>query len=101
MLSSHPKQAPMTATRAEEIAARGLAFLADDMARLTRFLSVTGLSPQTLRNHAADRGVLAAVLQHLADDESLLLVFAAGTGLSPTEITPALAILAGPHRDDT
>jgi uncharacterized protein DUF3572 len=101
MLPSHLKHQPMTATRAEEIAARALAFLADDMARLTRFLSVTGLSPQVLRRDATSHGMLAAVLQYLADDESLLLVFASGAGLSPAEIGPALDFLqANPQPGD-
>ena len=101
MLPSHLKREPMTTTRAEEIAAQALAFLAEDVARLTGFLSTTGLSPQVLRRDAASHGMLAAVLQHLADDESLLLVFASGTGLSPAEIAPALDLLqANPHPGD-
>ena len=98
MLPDHRKPSPMTAARAEEIGARALAFLAEDVARLTRFLSATGLSPQELRRDAASPKVLSAVLEHLSNDESLLLVFASTAGLSPAEIGPAQEFLEAASR---
>ena len=97
MLPNHHKRPPMTVGQAEEIAAMALAFLAEDVARLTQFLSVTGLSPDTLRRDASSQRTLAAVLEYLADDESLLLVFASAAALSPTEIAPARDILESTH----
>ena len=81
---------------AESIAAQGLAFLAADPARLGRFLSLTGLTPQQVRARAGTPELLAAVLEHLQSDESLLLVFAAGASVVPETIAPALAVL---HRE--
>jgi len=92
MLQNHQKQ-PMTVQRAEAIAATALAFVAQDVGRLTQFLSATGLSPQALRRDASSHRVLAAVLEHLAGDESLLLVFASGAQVSPAEIAPARDVL--------
>ena len=78
---------------AESMAAQGLAFLAEDPARLSRFLAVTGLTPDQIREQVNAPQFLAAVLEHLAGDESLLLVFAANAMIAPEMITPALALL--------
>jgi Protein of unknown function (DUF3572) len=83
----------MDAESAETIALSALAFLADDLPRLGRFLALTGLGPGELRNEAASPRILAAVLGHLLQDESLLLVFAAGQGIAPKLIAPAHAVL--------
>jgi hypothetical protein len=95
MRSGGGKKTAMTTERAEAIAAGALAFLASDPQRLVRFLSLTGLSPDELRQQADSQPVLTAVLDYLAGDESLLLVFAAGAGLAPEEIGPARDKLAG------
>ncbi|MCL4765885.1 MAG: DUF3572 family protein [Hyphomicrobiaceae bacterium] len=80
---------------AEIIGLRALAFLAEDEARLDRFLALTGMSGAELRARTGDPGTLLAVLEHLAGDESLLLVFAAEAALPPERIGPALQVLAG------
>ena len=73
------KRQALTREAAEGIAAQGLAFLAEEPARLSRFLAVTGLTPDEIRAQVETPEFLAAVLEHLAGDESLLLVFAANT----------------------
>ena len=78
---------------AEDIAIQGLAFLAGDPDRLARFLALTGLGPQNLRQAAGEPGFLAAVLDHLASDESLLQVFAAHANLAPESVAQARAAL--------
>jgi Protein of unknown function (DUF3572) len=78
---------------AEAIALQGLAFLAEDAARLQRFLMVTGLDPGEIRARAGTAELLAAVLEHLAGDESLLLVFAASRGIAPDDVAPAITRL--------
>jgi Protein of unknown function (DUF3572) len=79
---------------AEAIGLTALAFVAEDGARLGQFLSLTGLSPDQLRNEANAPHTLQAVLDHLAEDESLLLVFAASARCAPEQIEPARALLA-------
>lgn len=81
---------------AEAIAVEALGFLASDVERLGRFLSLTGLAPDTVRAAAGSPGFLAAVLDHLAQDESLLLVFAAHAGRPPQTVLRARDVLAGP-----
>ena len=83
----------VTREAAEGIAAQGLAFLAEDPARLSRFLAVTGLAPDQIRAQVEAPEFLAAVLEHLVSDESLLLVFAANTSIAPETVAPALALL--------
>jgi hypothetical protein len=83
----------LTLETAEGIAAQGLAFLAEDPARLSRFLAVTGLTPDQIREQVEAPRFLAAVLEHLVGDESLLLVFAANASVAPETVTPALVLL--------
>jgi uncharacterized protein DUF3572 len=78
---------------AEEIAARALAFLAAEPARLARFLALTGLGPEDLRQQIGSPALLAAVIEHLAQDEPLLMVFAADAHLQPEEVGRALTVL--------
>jgi hypothetical protein len=79
---------------AAALALSGLAFLAEDTARLGRFLALTGLGPDQLRALADTPETLLAVLDHLLADESLLLVFAAANGLAPESVSLARATLA-------
>jgi hypothetical protein len=80
---------------AEAIALQGLTFLAEDPARMLRFLNLTGLEPGQVRARADAPELLLAVLEHLGADESLLLVFAAGRGIAPESIGRAMAVLQG------
>jgi len=83
----------MDADQAETIALSALAFLADDVQRLGRFLALTGVGPAELREEARNPRMLAAVLNHLLQDESLLLVFAASQGIPADLIGPAQSTL--------
>jgi hypothetical protein len=87
------KGLPLDRTGAETIAAQGLAFLASDVARLSRFLALTGLDASGLRDRVDTPEMLSAVLEHLVHDESLLLIFSAEAGIAPERIGPALALL--------
>jgi hypothetical protein len=80
---------------AETVAAQGLAFLAEDPARLQQFLLATGLEPADLRARAGAPDMLLAVLEHISGDESLLLVFAQARRLAPESIGHAVALLQG------
>ncbi len=88
---------PSTQTReaAEALAVQALNFLAQDPARLARFLALSGLDVGTIRSAAAESGFLAGVLAHLGEDESLLVGFAAEAGVAPAEVDRARRVLAG------
>jgi hypothetical protein len=78
---------------AEPIAISALSFLASDSERLGRFLALTGLGPESIRQAAHEPGFLAAVLDHLASDEPLLLTFAANSGRDPAAVARARDVL--------
>jgi hypothetical protein len=79
---------------AETIAIAGLAFLAEDARRLGRFLALTGVGPEELRENARTPRMLLAVVEYLLGDESLLLVFATSAGIAPERVVPAYDLLA-------
>ena len=84
---------------AEGFAIAALGFIAGDAERLGRFLAVTGLGPETLRQAARDKAFLGQVLSFLAEDEPLLLAFAADLGENPMRIAEAHRFLAGPRHE--
>ena len=91
------KRQPIDRETAETIAVQGLAFLAEEPARIQRFFLVTGLDPSEIRARAGTPELLLAVLEHLAGDESLLLVFAASCDIAPASIGLALRALQAPR----
>jgi hypothetical protein len=74
---------------AHVIGLKALAFVASEPTRLGRFLALTGIGPERLREVAASPDFLTGVLTHLLEDESMLVVFAAEHDLDPR--LPALA----------
>ena len=84
---------------AEALALQGLAFLAEDAARMADFLRRTGLEVAELRAQVGTPGLSLAVLEHLAQDESLLLVFAAARAVPAQSVTQAIATLGGPPHE--
>ena len=90
------KSAGMSADAAEALAATALAAIAEDPARLSRFLTDTGVSPKDLLARAGERDMLVAVLEHVASDESLLLVVTANANVKPEVVMQALHVLQAP-----
>jgi len=88
------------AERAADIAIEALAWLAADEARLERFLALSGLGPQNLRQAAAEPRFLAAILDYLASNEALLLDFASDSARRPEDVARANAALRGPEPGD-
>jgi hypothetical protein len=83
---------------AETLAARALAFLAAEPARLSQFLALTGLAPDDLRRQIDTPELLSAALDYLARDEPLLLVFAASAPVAPEAVGEALSVLQAAKR---
>jgi hypothetical protein len=84
----------VTRESAEMLAIQALNFLAEDPERLGRFLAITGLEAQSLRDAAHEPNFLLGVLDHLAGDERLLTEFAAQHELTPETVTRARDMLA-------
>jgi Protein of unknown function (DUF3572) len=79
------KNVTNVADAASDIALKLLSFMADDGA-LFRFMDISGIDPQSLKNQIAEPSFHAALLDFALSDETLLLAFAANAGLNPAEI---------------
>jgi hypothetical protein len=94
------KSSPSTgAEAAAQTAIEALGWLAADDDRLERFLAVSGLGPQNLRQAAAEPGFLAAVLDYLVSHEALLVDFARDSARRPEEVARAHGALRGPETE--
>lgn len=80
---------------AEELAIAALSFIAGEPEQLGRFLAMTGIGPDSLRDAAREPRFLAGVLDHVAADEALLLAFAAANEIDPEAVMRARDVLAG------
>jgi len=80
---------------AEMLAIQALAFIAEDLEQLTRFLGMTGIEAGKIRAAAREEGFLAAVLEHMLADENLLIRFAESAGVDPANIARAYSALGG------
>lgn len=79
----------ISAEEAKSVALSAFMHLTQDEERLTRFLEMTGLRPETVRAAAATPGFFAAVLDHVASDEALLLELARALEMKPERIMEA------------
>jgi len=77
------------------LALKVLAFLAGEDEALGRFLTLSGIHPQDLRERAADPLLLAAVLDFLLGDDELLTAFAQREGLDSKVVHQARRALPG------
>lgn len=75
------------------LSVRAFTFLADEPARMERFLALTGLDPGDLRQQAGNPAFLCGVLDYLLQDETLLLTFCAEAHLDPASIAVARRII--------
>ena len=77
------------------VALQALAVSLGDDARASRLLSLTGLTPDDLRERAAEPDVLVAVLRFLEDHEPDLVAVADTLGIKPQELVAARNALEG------
>ncbi|MCB1476191.1 MAG: DUF3572 domain-containing protein [Rhodobiaceae bacterium] len=73
-----------------------LQFIAADEKHLTRFLSLTGLTPATLRQAAGSPRFHESLLAYLAQNERDLIEFAQSAGRKPEDIMRHAASLPDP-----
>jgi hypothetical protein len=85
----------MRRSEAETLALKVLAFLAGEDEALGRFLTLSGIRPQDLRERVDDPLLLAAVLDFLLGDDGLLTSFAEGEGIDPKAVYQARRALPG------
>jgi hypothetical protein len=85
----------MDRNTAETMAIMAFSFLMEDDERRRRFLDVTGIHPDQLREAIVEPQFQGAILDYLGTDERTLTAFAAGAGLDPGDIERARTALAG------
>ncbi len=93
MLRSRSK--PLSKDDAEALALQVLAFLLADSTQSSRFLALTGITPDDLRNVANSRELQSATFEYILSDEGLLLSFCQEAGVDPALMGPAHHLLAG------
>ena len=79
----------VTREQAENVAVGAFAFLTSDEERLGRFLAVSGLRPDTIRDAASSTGFLAGILDYVVSDEPLLIALAKELDTKPESIMQA------------
>ncbi|WP_112664156.1 DUF3572 domain-containing protein [Microvirga flavescens] len=84
----------INAEEAESVAVNAFARIVADEERLTRFLAISGLQPDSIRAAANAPGFFAAILDYVASDEALLLALAEELAVKPERIVEAHQILS-------
>jgi hypothetical protein len=90
MLSPQTNNSP---TDAETLALAALAATLTDERRAERFLTLTGLSPEGIRERVGEPSLLAACLAFLEAHEPDLLAVAEAVGVKPETLVAARAVL--------
>jgi len=85
---------------AETIALNVLNFLLGNETRLERFMTLSGMDPQALKNNASDPVFLAGILDYLLQDETLVYLFVEEYNLSPALPATARRTLVGGNNGD-
>jgi hypothetical protein len=83
---------------ARALAITALTFIASDPEELGRFLSLTGIGPESIRAAAREPGFLLGVLDHIVGNESLLVAFANQNEIDPDDVARARHVLSGLDR---
>lgn len=81
---ANPGQAP------DLLALAALGWILEDGDRAARFLSLTGLDPDSLRNALEEPSTLAAVLEFLANHEADLIRASEALAVTPEELVAAM-----------
>jgi Protein of unknown function (DUF3572) len=89
----------MQSSAAQTLALNALIHIASDDQTLARFLKISGLEPEDLRQRAADPELLAAVIDFLLSDENLCTGFLAAKRIDPKTLHAARRALPGAPED--
>lgn len=86
----------MTPDTATSIAISGLQYIAGDEEQISRFIALTGITPDEMREAAGSKSFMIAVLEFFMGDEPTLLAFAASQNMDPADVQRALYSLSPP-----
>jgi len=81
--------------KAETLALKALAYLAQSDEEMERFVALSGVTPANLRARAGDPEILAAVLDFILTDDGRVAGFCESVEIGPTELQAARRALPG------
>ncbi len=90
-----PTKTNTSATNAEETAAAVLGWLAKEPEMLGRFLALSGMQADQMRDAVDDSGFLAGMIDFLMGHEPTLLAFCEATDIKPETVAAAWQHYAG------
>lgn len=93
-ITKDSKHIDHVASDPESLALSALGWILAEPARAERLLTLTGLTPEVLRDNLTDRPVMAAVLEFLANHEPDLVLAADALNVSPAALIAAHETLA-------
>jgi Protein of unknown function (DUF3572) len=85
----------MNSDQAEILALKALAFLAHSPEELDRFVSLSGLTPDDLRERAGEPETLAAVMDFLMAEDARVMGFCEEARIDPRELQNIRRALPG------
>lgn len=88
-ITKNPQNSNHSSGDPESLALSALAWVLSEQSRAERLLSLTGLTPEVLRNNLTDRPVMAAVLEFLANHEPDLVLAADALNVTPATLIAA------------
>jgi hypothetical protein len=74
---------------AETLAVAAFSAITGDEERMSRFMAISGLRPDTIRQAAASPRFFAAILEYVVSDEPLLIALAAELSVKPERLMGA------------
>lgn len=89
------KAYPVNSDQAEVLALKALAFLAQSPEEFDRFVTLSGLTRDDLRERAGEPETLAAVMDFLMAEDSRVTGFCESAGIDPRELQHARRALPG------
>lgn len=89
----------MNREQAETLALQAVSFLAEDEDRLDRFLLLSGMDGNQLRDGINDPAFLGGILDHILAHEPDLIDFAEAVDIAPEHVARARAALPGFNPD--
>jgi hypothetical protein len=84
------KRGPAASETVDALGIEVLAFIVADVDRIIRFLNVTGLQPETIREAAQSSLFLLGVLDYASKDDELLRALHQELNIAPAAILTAL-----------
>ena len=90
MAETGSKRGPAASETVDALGIKVLAFIVADVDRIIRFLNVTGLQPETIRESAQSSLFLLGVLDYVSKDDELPRALHQELNIAPAAILTAL-----------